>query len=68
MMEDLKVREENRATRFRMRGILIQELSVKMGPYVAMSTDFTLLENTKKTFPITLINFFQERKILLMKI
>lgn len=31
MIEDLRLREENRATRFKLRSTLIQELTVKLG-------------------------------------
>jgi hypothetical protein len=31
MIEDLRTREENRAARFKLRSILIQELTVKLG-------------------------------------
>jgi hypothetical protein len=34
MIEDIKIREQNRAARYRLRSTLIQELAVKLGTYV----------------------------------
>jgi hypothetical protein len=67
MIEDIKIREQNRAARFKLRSTLIQELSAKLGPYVQPELPTSLYSgNTKKSFHNTLIVYFRERETLLL--
>jgi hypothetical protein len=64
MIEDLRTREENRAARFKLRSILIQELTVKLGSYVFSPFSWINCKNRryKKEIPRHVDNLLSRKR------